>query len=77
MNFSIILNTDDFSVSKIAEEAESNESLFIKELCTYILKQIAKETELVEKNLIEINLENPYGIIRGDLKWKSLVTICM
>lgn len=61
MQINFILDTDCNYVSQLAEEAESNQSDFIKNLCSEILIQIAKETTKLEINLKEIKMVNPYG----------------
>lgn len=61
MILNISIDTDSSFVSKLAEEAESNESSFIQELCSDFLQQISKQTQKLEQTLKEINLANPFG----------------
>lgn len=61
MIFEISINADSSLVSKIAEEAETNESSFVKEFCDDILQQISKQTKELGEKIKEINLVNPYG----------------
>ncbi len=59
LNFS--LKADDITISKLSEESESNESLFIRNFCTDILKQIATKTKEICETARKMNMENPYG----------------
>lgn len=47
-------------VSKLAEEAESNPSDFIKNFTSDLLQIIAFEVNKIEKEVQEINLVNPF-----------------
>lgn len=64
MIFEFSIKADSSLVSKIAEEAESNESSFIKEFCDDILLQISKQTKELGEKIKEINLVNPYGFLK-------------
>ena len=61
MDIKITIKANRLTISKLAEEAETNDSSFIKKLCTDILQKIAVETKSLSEAAKEINLENPYG----------------
>lgn len=61
MKLTITLNVDVLTISKLSEEAESNESFFVRKLCSEILQQIAFKTKDVFEVAKKMNLENPYG----------------
>ena len=61
MKLTIILDAEAGTISKLSEEAETNESAFIQKLCTEILKQIALETKDIYVTAKKLNMENPYG----------------
>ena len=61
MDIKITIKADRLTISKLAEETETNDSSFIKKFCTDILQKIAVETKSLSKAAKEINMENPYG----------------
>lgn len=61
MELNITIKADCLTVSKLAEESESNDSVFVKKLCTDILQKIAVETRTIYETAKEVNKENPYG----------------
>ena len=62
MNLNITLNAEVITIAKLSEESESNESVFIRNLCKEILQQFAVKTKDICKTAKKINLENPYGL---------------
>lgn len=61
MQLTVSLNVDVLTISKLSEEAESNESAFIRKLCSEILQQFAFKTKDIFETAKKMNLENPYG----------------
>lgn len=61
MKITVSLNAEVMMVAKLSEEAESNESVFIRNLCKNILQQFAVKTKEICKTAKKINLENSYG----------------
>lgn len=64
MKILISLNVQADFVSKLAEEAECNSSLFVKNLCNEFLKKITKETKRITEETTKINKQNPYGFLK-------------
>lgn len=61
MEVTISIKAENLTISKLSEESESNESDFIRRLCTDILKQIAIKTKDICDAAKMLNMENPYG----------------
>lgn len=61
MKLTVSLNAESLTISKLSEESESNESTFIRKLCSEILQQLAFKTKDVFESAKKMNLENPYG----------------
>lgn len=61
MEVTISIKAENLTISKLSEESESNESDFIRKLCTDILKQIAIKTKDICDTAKMLNMENPYG----------------
>ena len=61
MDYSLKLTADTLTIAKLSEESESNESAFIRNFCTDILKQFAAKTKEICEDAKKINKENPYG----------------
>ena len=61
MKISITLDAEVLTISKLSEESESNESDFIRKLCSEILQQLAVRTKDIYVSAKKMNKENPYG----------------
>ena len=61
MKISITLDAEVLTISKLSEESESNESDFIRKLCSEILQQLAVRTKDIYLSAKKMNKENPYG----------------
>lgn len=61
MDINISIGINSSIVSRVAEEAECNESVFVREFCSDVLQQVARQTKEIGETAREINLVNPYG----------------